>query len=188
MSATLFRVQNSQVLVRSLLIDKIDRCQGNFDGSGQRAKQAVYVPYVNPKDTSVPGYIDMVPTDEVLLSMHGKGTLAELQDNGYLTVTAFSGALTARAVITAASNGAGATTITGTTMASLAPDITRVTLTNLSGVTQTLTDAEIIADVSSSFSTTSIVIADGLVTIGSPTTGWLVQVFANVKLSNVFTL
>ncbi len=275
MSTTLFRVVNQGLVANSILIDKIDRSQGNSLGYAQKAKQAVYVPYKNPLDTTVRGYIDMVPTDEVLLSMSGNGTLAELKSNGYVTVTGFSSALKARAVITAASHSAAAevgsqigtaadiaaavggkatvtgltgmttgsvghelvissgdaanngtftitnyisatsvkianpaavddshtaavhweeetearTTIAGTTMASLSPDITYVILTNLSGATQTITDQVILAaGAPNSFTTTSIIIQDALVTIGTPTTGWTVQVKANSKLSNTFTL
>ena len=189
MPTTLFRVVNQGLISRSLLIDKIDRSQGNFEGYAQKAKQAVYVPLNNPNDLAVKGYIDMVPTDEVLLSSVGKGTLAKLTTAGHVTVTAFNSTLKATAVISNAVNAATLTTITGTTMASLAPDITYITLTNLSGVTQTLTDLIIIgAGGSNVFTTTSIVIEDALVTIGTPTTGWKVQVKANSKQSNVFTL
>ncbi len=191
MSATLFRVVNQGLVNNSLLIDKIDMSQGNSTGYAQKAKQAVYVPLVNPLDVSVMGYIDMVPTDEVLLSMNGKGTLAQLTVGGYITVTAFSSSLTHAAVITGAAHTSGPdkTTITGTVMASLAPDVTYITFTNLSGGTQTVTDQTIInAGSPSSFSTTSIVVADALITIGTPTTGWKVRIQSNSKQSNQFTL
>ena len=189
MSATLFRVVNQGLVKNSILIDKIDLSQGNSSGSAQRAKQKVYVPLANPLDKSVRGYIDMVPTDDVLLSMNGKGTLAQLKNKGYISVTAFSSALTAAPAVTAAAHASAKTTITGTTMASLAPDTTYVTLTNLTGQSQTLTDQALIgAGAPSSFSTSSIVVADSLLTIGTPTTGWKVQVQANSKKSNVFTL
>lgn len=277
MSTTLFRVVNQGLVSNSILVDKVDRSQGNFEGYARNAKQAVYVPLVNKRDTSVKGYIDMVPTDEVLLSMSGKGTLAELVLKGYVSVTAFASALKATSVLasavhtaagnvagqtgvaatisavaggkatltgltgmaagstahnitlsgcaTAANNGTFAitdyisatsvkiananavfpdansgaitwtektraiTTITGTTMASLSPDVTYVTLTNTLGASQTLTDQFIIAAGSpSSFSTTSIVIQESLLTIGTPGTGWKVFIKANSKLSNTVTM
>ena len=193
MSATLFRVVNQGLVKNSLLIDKVDFSTGNSEkrSHARTPKQAVYVPLLNPKDKTVRGYIDMIPTDEVLLSLQGKGTLAQLVAKGYVSVTPFNSSLVATPVITAAvhSGSPNKTTITGTTMASLAPDVTYVTLTNLTGGTQTLTDQQIIAaGAPSSFSSTSIVIADALLTIGTPTTGWKVQIRANTKSSNVFTL
>ena len=278
MSTTLIRVVNQQRLIRSILIDKIDRSQGNFDGSGRRAKQKVYVPYANPLDSTVRGYIDMVPTDEVLLSMNGKGTLAKLASAGYISTTAFSSSLTATPVVSAAvhgtlgaiagqigvaatiatsvgakaivigllgmtassvghtllmSNGAvGAnngpfvitdylgptsvkiansaadgsgsetnngtlhwteetivTTITGTTFLSMSPDVTRVTLTTPGGVSQTFTDATLLAAVlPTSFANTSIVIDNTLVVGGPVVATWKVQITANSKVSNLYTV
>ena len=82
MTATLVRVINGQKLPRSILLDKIDRSQGNFDKPrpyAQAAKQAIYVPYVNPVDPTVPGYVDLVPTDEVLLQLNlPKGVIYQL--------------------------------------------------------------------------------------------------------------
>jgi hypothetical protein len=350
---TMVRVINEQLLVRSILIDKIDRSQGNFSHPvpyAQSAKQKVYVPYVNPLDTSVPGYIDMVPTDEVLLALNeSKGVLSQLAAKGYVSTTLYHSALIVTPTVTAASNATGAPiggqtgvlattgvavsgvqqvtgltgmtagsvghsltlsgvgaaatitvalgvvtvtgltgmaagdvgglltitsssqaanigswpiasfisassvtitngaavsdtgsdawhivdptnagtftivsytsathvgianasgtsdtnnghlhwvestesglTITGTTFLSLAPDHTYVTITNLSGASQIITDSAIIsAGAPSSIGATSIVIADALVTIGTPTTGWKVTVQANSKKSNTFTL
>jgi len=191
MSTTLFRVVNQGLVKNSLLIDKVDLSQGNSFGSSRKAKQKVYVPLLNPNDKSVRGYIDMVPTDEVLLSMNGKGTLAQLQAHGYVSVTAFASALTATPTVSAAVHTGGGsvhTVITGTTMASFAPDVTYVTFTNLAGLSQTVTDQAIIAATGGAFSTTSITVPDSMLTIGTPTTGWKVQVQANSKKSNVQTL
>lgn len=189
MSATLFRVVNQGVLQRSILVDKIDRSQGNFTGYAQRAKQAVYVPLLNPNDKTVKGYIDMVPTDEVLLSMNEKGTLAQLQAKGYVSVTAFSSSLTTAPVISGAVHNSPANkmTITGTTMASLSPDRTYVTISS-GTATQVLTDVQILAASGASFSTTSIVIPNSIITIGTPAAGWTVKIQANSKQSNVFTV
>src|SRR5271154_4303279 len=93
-TATSIRVTNSQVLNRSILIDKIDRSQGNTEGYAQLAKFAVYVPYTNPVDPTVKGYIDLPPTDEVMLSLNEpKGTLAYLAQLKYITTLAYAGSL-----------------------------------------------------------------------------------------------
>ncbi len=60
MSATLFRVVNQQTIVRSILLDKIDRSQGNSSGYASVAKQKLYVPYSNPLDSSLKGYVDLL--------------------------------------------------------------------------------------------------------------------------------
>jgi hypothetical protein len=278
MTATLFRVVNQQTINRSILLDKIDRSQGNFEGYARRAKQKLYVPYSNPLDSSVKGYVDLVPTDEVLLHTGPKGVITKMVAAGKVTLTAFNSSLTATPTVTAAAHSAAApiggqtgsaatiatavsgkatitgltgmttnsvgrdlvitggaiaanngtfritdyvsatsvkisnsaatsvgetnngsigwteqsealTTVTGTTFLSLAPDISYVTLTNLGGSSQIITDAAIIAaGPPSAFGNTSIVIQDALVTIGTPTTGWTVKVQANSKQSNTFTL
>jgi len=176
-------VINQQVLRRSILLDKIDRSQGNFTGYASRAKQKLYVPYVNPSDTSVKGYVDLVPTDEVLLQTNGKGVIAQLVVKGYCALTAFNSALTKTPVITSATHAALTTTINGTTFLSLLPDITYVTLTNPGGSSQIIPQSAF-----ASQTNILITIADATVTIGTPGTGWKVKVQGNSKASNVFTL
>lgn len=183
--ATMLRVVNQQRLVRSILLDKIDRSQGNFTGYANRAKFALYVPYANPLDPSVKGYVDLPPTDEVLLQAgKAKGVIAQLVAKGYVTTTAFNTTVTATPVVTSAADALGTLTINGTTFLSLAPDVTYVILTNPgTGATQTVPQ--------SSFATqsgTQITIANATVTIGTPGAGWKVQVQANSKKSNIFTL
>lgn len=182
MANYLVRVINNQVLNRSILIDKIDRSQGNFTNYAQIAKQKIYVPYVNPLDTTVKGYVDLVPTDEVRLAAKD-GSIQGLTLGGtpYLSTLNVEPADIAASNISAASNAAGSTTITGTVFLSVNPDVTRVLVTNLSGVTQTVTTF-------TTHTATSIVFTDAQVSGGPPTTGWKVQVFANSKLSNQFTL
>src|SRR5512135_1133637 len=123
MTATLVRVINGQKLPRSILLDKIDRSQGNFSHPvpyAQSAKQAIYVPYVNPVDPTVAGYVDLVPTDEVLLELNlPKGSIYQLSvsppgsGTKYVSLLAHSGALTVAPVVTASVHGA-ATGQTGT--------------------------------------------------------------------------
>lgn len=115
MTATLVRVINGQKLPRSILLDKIDRSQGNFDKPrpyAQAAKQTIYVPYVNPIDPTVAGYVDLVPTDEVLLQLNlPKGVIYQLSvspsgpGTKYVTLLAHSGALTVAPVVTASVHG-----------------------------------------------------------------------------------
>lgn len=182
MPLSYIRVVNQQVLNRSILIDKVDRSQGNFSGYAQRAKQKIYVPYVNPLNSAVKGYLDMVPTDEVLLSADS-GTIKKLQTSGYVSFTAVAATLLATPVVTSASNAATNTTINGTTFLSVSPDLTYVTLTNL------ISQSQIIPQ--SAFTTHTalqIIIPDAAVSIGTPTTGWTVKVQSNSRNSNVFTL
>ena len=145
---TFVRVVNQQLIQRSILIDKIDRSQGQFETGtsyAQVAKQAVYVPFSNPNDSTVKGYIDMVPTDEVLLSL-AKGTLLKLANAGYVSTTLFNSSLTAAPVVTAASVANSNFSVTGTTLASLSPDVTYVTLTNLVSGVQTTSIVSTLTD------------------------------------------
>lgn len=183
MSINLVRVINQQKRVSSILLDKIDVSQGNFEGYAQHPKQKIYVPYKNPIDPSVKGYTDLVETDEVLLAMAPKGVIDGLNTRGEISFAIVASSLLATPVITAASNAAGTTTITGTTFQSVSPDLTYVTLTNLSGVSQKIPQSSF-----NSINGTTITILDGVVTIGTPTTGWKARVQANSKLSNQFTL
>lgn len=181
----LIRVINQQTIRRSILIDKVDRSQGNSTGYAQKAKQAVYVPFSNPRDTAVKGYLDMVPTDDVLLSAD-RGTIKRLSDVGKLAFAVIDTTLTATSVVTSADHAitlAATTTINGTTFLSVTPDVTYVILKNLAGATQVIPSSSF-----SAFGATQIQIADGTVTIGTPGAGWKVQVKANSKTSNVFTL
>lgn len=190
MAITLYRVVNEQVStinglsvnVDSVLIDKIDRSQGNFSNYAQIAKQKIYIPNANPANTAVKGYIDLVPTNEVLLSV-SNGTIAGLATSGVVSVTSVASNLIAQSTVTGASNAAGTTTIAGTTFLSVAPDLTYVILTNLAGATQTIPSGSFTV-----FNNTTITILDGAVSIGVPATGWKAQVFANSKYSNLFTL
>jgi len=183
MSINLVRVVNQQLQVRSILLDKIDTSQGNFEGYAQHPKRKVYVPYANPVDPSVKGYLDMVESDEVLLAMAPKGVIAGLSAAGQVTYSVIASSLVATPVVTAASNSAGTTTITGTTFLSVAPDITYATLTNLLGASQKIPQSAF-----NTIGATSITILDGVVTIGTPATGWKVVIQANSKFSNQFTL
>lgn len=184
MAITLFRVVNQQVdnIVRSVLIDKADDGQANTENYAQFRKQQVYVPFSNPADTAVNGYSDFVTTDRVLLSAD-RGTIAGLVSSGDVTLTAISSGLIVAPIVTAAANGAGTTVVDGTTFLSVAPDRTRVIVTTPGGVAQTLEEADFVIHTA-----VQITFVDASVTAGTPTTNWTIQVFANSKLSNIFTL
>lgn len=185
MSINLVRVINQQTVRRSILIDKIDTSQGNFPGYAQRAKQKIYVPYSNPADPSVKGYVDLVPTDEVLLSANA-GTIKGLKEAGRIDTAIVSSSLIAAPEVTSAvaDNGAGTLTVGGTTFLSVNPDVTYLVVTNNLGVSLTVPSSAF-----NSFSGTQIVVLDAAVaSLGTPDAGWKVQVMANSKLSNVFTV
>jgi hypothetical protein len=191
MPINLVRVVNEQNLPTglsrdgSILLDKIDRSSGHSENPpyAQIAKQKVYVPKWNPLDPTVKGYTDLVPTDEVVLSSLPDGSIGGQVTAGNITVSIVASNLIVTPTVTAASNAATDTTITGTTFLSVLPDLTKVTLTNLAGASQVIP--------ASNFTThtaTSIVIPDADVSIGTPTTGWTVKVFSNSTVSNTFTL
>jgi hypothetical protein len=183
MAINYIRVINQQVVNNSVLIDKIDRSQGNFTNYAQIRKQPVYVPYVNAANTSVKGYVDLVPTDEVLLSA-AYGTIYGLSHASplpYVSVSVVASNLVAKSNVTNAVHGSSKVTITGTVFSSVAPDVTKVILTNTSGVSQTVSSLSV-------NTSTSIEVLDSAVSIGTPGSGWTVQVFANSKYSNVFTI
>lgn len=186
MAINLVRVINQQTIAnRSILLDKIDRSQGNFTGYANRAKQKLYVPYKNPVDLTVKGYVDLVPTDEVLLQLRDGGVIAGLAAAGRVTYGLVSSDTVAAPVITAGLHDLsdGLLTITGTTFTSVAPDLTYVIATNAAGVSQTIP-----ATAFNSHSATTITLANADFTIGVPATTWTIKVLANSKLSNAFTL
>ncbi len=182
MPITLIRVVNEQTINRSLLLDKLDDGQANTDESANLPKQQVYVPYTKPLDASVKGYVDFIPTSRVLLSSNN-GTISGMAAAGKISTFAFSSALSVTPVVTSVSNLGTDTTIDGTTLLSVTPDVTYVKFTNLAGVSQMVPSSAF-----SGFVATQIVVPDAAVTIGTPGEGWTVQVKANSKLSNVMPI
>lgn len=195
MSITLARVVNEQTLPQgisrdgSILLDKIDKSQGNSEQPpyAQVAKQKLYVPYANPADPVVQGYVDLVQTDEVLLQLDPvEGSIGGLANTTppRVSVTLFDSALIAAPVITTAdadTPGGDDLTITGTTFLSVSPDRTRVLITTPGGVTQIVEEADF-----DTHTATSIVILAADIN-GSIAPGWTVQVFANSQFSNEAT-
>lgn len=192
MTVQYIRLVNQQQINRSILIDKIDRSQSNFTGYAQRAKQKIYVPYANPVDPTVKGYIDLTPTDEVLLSVDS-GTIAKLiaasahYPTPLLTKTLVLSTLTLAPSILSVVDGGVTTTITGpaagATFVSQLPDKTYLLLTDLSGVTR-----KYAAPTITIASTSSITIPDVSITGGPLASGWKVQVLSNSKYSNIITI
>lgn len=190
MSITLARVVNEQVLPQgisrdgSILLDKIDKSQGNSENPpyAQVSKQKLYVPYVNPDDAAVQGYVDLVQTDEVMLNLDPvTGSIGGLANTTppHVSVTLFDSALIATPVLTTAdadTPGADDLTLTGTTFLSVAPDRTRVEITNPSGAVQVIEEA----DFDTHNATTIVILAADITGSIAPTT-WSVRVFANSK-------
>lgn len=104
MSINLIRVTHSRNVLRSILLDKIDKSQGNSPGYASKAKQKVYVPYSNPLDSSVAGYVDLVPTDEVLLASAPGGVISGLSDAGQAVVAVVASTLVTTPTVSAATN------------------------------------------------------------------------------------
>jgi len=185
MAITLIRVINEQTISSpSILLDKLDDGQANTEGYAQRAKLQVYVPYSNPVDPTVKGYVDLIPTDRVLLSANN-GTIAGLAASSpaRISVAAVNSALLATPTITAAANAAGNTTIDGTTFLSVTPDVTYVTFENLVGATETVSQS-----VFTTHTAVQIVVPDAALSIGVPAVGWLVTVQSNSRQSAQFTM
>ncbi len=183
MSINLVRVINQQTLVRSILLDKIDQSQGNSSGYARKAKQKVYVPYSNPADSSVKGYVDLIPTDEVLLSADS-GTIAGLKKASRVDTAIVASNLVATPVVTGASDASTQITVDGTTFLSVAPDKTYLIVTNGAGASLKIPSTSF-----DTFTTLQIIVLDATVAaLGTPAPGWKVQVMANSKLSNVFTI
>jgi hypothetical protein len=105
------RVINGQTTFgNSVLLDKIDRTSGQFETDltyAQTGKQKVYVPYVNPLDPTVPGYIDMIPTDEVLLQLYQpQGVINQLAARGVVSYVLHHASAVATPVVSGSVHGA----------------------------------------------------------------------------------
>jgi hypothetical protein len=191
MAITLIRVINQQKINRSILLDKLDDGQANTTGYAYKARNMVYVPYSKTTDSAglalpsaVKGYVDLVPSDRVLLSA-ANGTISGLATSTHISTFAFSSALKKTSVISSATHSGvtNDTTIGGTTFFSVTPDVTYVVFQAPGGATQTVPSSAF-----ASFSTTQIVIDDSTITIGVPGAGWKVTVRANSSSSNTYTI
>ncbi len=195
MTINLLRVINQQTLPQglsrngSILLDKIDRSQGNSSSPpyAQNRKQKVYVPYKNPLNVAVKGYTDLVQTDEVMLAAEADGSIGGLLTTvpARVAVAVVASNLIKTPTLASATN-ANPTVLTGTTFLSVAPDVTYAEVTNLSGVKQLIPSSAFTGGAPTS--ATSISVPDSAVTIGTPTTGWKFRVFANSKWSAQVTV
>lgn len=173
-----YRLLHNQASTGALLVADIE------DGLPNRAfglyqKQPVYVSYYRQyrdvdgmvqTDRTLAGFIDLIPSDNVLLSVE-HGTIKGLSDNNFLTVIEIAaGDLDAPTLsaathdtttsVTSAVND-GLATLTGTGFLSTLPYETTVSLTD--GVsTVVVTAAQITADGGSAITDTSITISAAL--------------------------
>lgn len=153
----LIRLVHSQNTSGALLVTDIDSGLPNEEFGLQR-KQPVYLNHFKTYfggdgkvavDRTLPGYIDLVPSDKVKLSVD-RGVIKGLADNSFLSViqipTGAAGAPTLSAATFDSSTivaGAddGLVTLTGTLLASYAPDTTSITLTHSLGTITLASDA-----------------------------------------------
>jgi hypothetical protein len=184
MAANFLRLthENKDGSTGSILIDKIDRSQGNFEGYAQKRKQKVYIPGKNPADLHVKGYIDLVPTDEVLLSWN-HGTIRGLIDSEYISASVVSTSQTLQPIVSSAGLedldvNLG---IEGLNFTSINPDVTYLYVINPSG--KYLRFSAFLAS-----SSTSLLMPVSLFSsLGTWGPGWSVKVMANSKLSAAYT-
>lgn len=174
------RVIHQQLGPNSILLDKIDRTQGVFEGYASNLKQKIYVPYLGVLDASTKGYVDLQMTSEVRLAAEPTGSIGGLAALGLLSTAVIESDDTDIPTVTNAVFATDKLTVSGTKLVSLNPDVTRVIITNDSGVTQTVTTFD-------SNSATSIVIDASSIT-GTPDTDWIVRVQSNGKISLPFTM
>jgi hypothetical protein len=199
MTVNLVRVVNQQTVPPglsrdgSILIDKIDRSQGNSSSPpyAQVAKQKIYIPYKNPADPLVKGYVDLVPTDEVLLAAEPDGSIgglaiAHTPYPARVTVSVVNSALLATATVTAG-NHASPVVIAGTGFLSVLPDLTSVEFTNAAGVKLLVPQAGLTGGAPDSAIQIRVPNAS-FAALGAPAAGWKIRVLANSKYSNSFTL
>lgn len=163
----------------------------NRDGYANKAKQSCYIPFSQARVgfPTVAGYITVQQTNKVTLSA-GKGKIFKLSQAtpGLITVVSVTAAQTVAPVVTAATTVGPNFVITGTTLASVQPDTTTVTLAQGTGVSAPApaiwTQAAIIA-ASGTISGTSITIPTAAFTT-APVANNTVVVQANEQNSNTF--
>lgn len=199
----MLRLIHNQTVNAPLLVDDIDDGLPNKmthrlgstadpkaydrDGYANYPKQPCYIPQTKPTNPAINGYIDLRQTERVAFSA-GKGKIKKLADAGFVTVVSFTMADVAAPAVTNAQlgvPGAGAITITGTNLLSLAPNESSVLVTGTGGPL-TLTQSAIVA-AGGSVGNLSIVIPAALVPgVAAATT--FVRVIADDQLSNAFAL
>ncbi len=202
----MLRILHNQTVFGGILVDDIDDGLPNKetyrlgsqadpkaykrDGAAGVSKQPCYIPF-NKSSVGLPsvqGYINLNQTPRVLASA-GAGRIFKLAKAGLVTVTSLTAAQIATPVVTGAVHGS-PTTIAGTTLTSVAPDVTVVTYAQGTGgtapVPASLTAAQIIA-ATGTVSATAISIPAAAFSV-APVAGNTVTVTANEETSNTFTL
>lgn len=156
------------------------------DGYANAPKQRSYVPRRKASDTTVAGYLDLNETQSVLLSAKN-GKIAGLQRAGLVSIVSLVASDLATPTLATAdldTPGAGDLTLTGTGFLSVAPDITKVTLTGTGAITLTSTQ---ITTGGGTVGNTSIVIPAALIP-GVATTTTSALVTADARNSPVVAL
>jgi len=202
----MLRVIHSQTVTGAILVDDIDdglpnkavrRLGTNADPKAYdretaagAAKQPCYVPVsqANNGFPLVPGYIDLLETQRVVLSA-GKGKIQKLATAGLVSTVDFVAAdvaLPTLAVANEGAPGAGDLTLTGTNFLSVSPDETTVIITGVGAIT--LTATQIIAG-TGTVGATSIFIPAALFILNNGAIngagGSSAQVQANAQLTAV---
>jgi hypothetical protein len=173
------RVIHAQAQLGDLLINDIEdgRPVHAFD---DHPRQDVYVNYYKKsfdgfglsEDKTLPGFVDLVPTDNVLLSRN-QGVLKGLEDAGLVTIIDLPVGATNSPVITSATQdrvgGSSGTdddqlVITGTGFLSNDPHVSKVFLTNDAGLTNEI-DYDLMIALGNTFTDTLIVVDFGSATI-----------------------
>ena len=138
------RIIHNQTTPGALLINDIDdglpnktvhRLTGDpagytRDGYANSPKQSCYVPYLNAANTALPGYIDLEETSRVTLSS-GKGTIHKMESFGLVAVVDYIAGDLSVPIVTSATYDVptpGSVRIIGTTLTSIAPEQTSVSL------------------------------------------------------------
>jgi hypothetical protein len=151
------------------------------EGYANKPKQGCYIQRARtPLFPAIAGYVTLNQTQRVTLSA-GKGKIFKLRQTGLITVLPLVAADIVAPTCTAAHVGGGNLTITGTTMVSIAPDITSVIITGTGAITKT--QAQIVA-AGGTVGALSIVIPTGIIPGVANGTSF-VQVQANEQLTLV---
>lgn len=197
----MLRLIHNQVGTGGLLVDDIDDGLPNqtvdrpaadskalkTDGPLGKVKQACYVPYYKPGDTSVAGYIDLDETSNVMRSA-AAGKIAGFVASGALsTVSLVASDLSTPVITTAVLDlpGVGDVTITGTGLLSVDPELTYIAFTGTGAVT--LSEEEVVDESGGSVGATTIVIPAALIAgLAEATTSAMVT--ADAEDSNVVAL
>ena len=212
----MLRLIHAQTIPGTILVDDIDDGLPNKevyrlgttadpkayqrDGYANKVKQNCYVPYsmAHAGFPGIPGYINLQQTENVVLSA-GKGKISKLvlppQHQNTLTplisVISLVAADIVASLVTAAAHVAANFQIDGTTLSSVSPDTTTVTLAKAGGATTPApavwTQAAIIA-AGGSVSALQILIPWAAFTGQVPVAGNTVIVQANELNSPTFTM